>query len=57
MQIYNLMDQLVETLVSGYMGAGTYALQRDADQEVTGMYRVRAETAGVLSTQKLLLIK
>ena len=55
--IYNLMGQTVSTLAEGYMNAGSYTLTWDASNQVSGMYLVRAETAGFVSTQKLLLIK
>jgi hypothetical protein len=51
------MGQAVATLTEGYMNAGSYTLTWDASDQVSGMYLVRAETAGVVSTQKLLLIK
>ena len=51
------MGQTVSTLMGGYMNAGSYTLTWDASDQVSGMYLVRAETAGVVSTQKLLLIK
>ena len=55
--VYNLMGQAVATLAEGYMNAGSYTLTWDASNQVSGMYLVRAETAGFVSTQKLLLIK
>ena len=55
--IYNLMGQVVSTLTEGYMNKGTYMLTWDASKQMSGMYLVRAETAGMVSTQKLMLIK
>ena len=55
--VYNLMGQMVSTLSEGYMNAGNYTLNWNASDQVSGMYLVRAETAGHVSTQKLLLIK
>jgi len=55
--VYNLMGQGVATLAEGYMQPGVYHLNWDASQEVSGMYLVRAEAGGFISTQKLLLIK
>ncbi len=55
--VYNLMGQAVATLSEGYMNAGSYTFTWDASDQVSGMYLVRAETAGFVSTQKLLLIK
>jgi len=56
-QIYNLNGQLVSTLSQGTMNPGNYTLTWDASEQVSGMYLVRAETAGIVSTKKLLLIK
>jgi hypothetical protein len=55
--VYNLMGQVVSSLTEGYMNNGSYTLTWDASDQVSGMYLVRAETAGVVSTQKILLIK
>ena len=55
--VYNLMGQMVSTLMGGYMNAGSYTLTWDASDQVSGMYLIRAETADYVSTQKLLLIK
>ena len=51
------MGPAISTLSEGYMDAGSYTLTWDASSHVSGMYLVRAETAGSVSTQKLLLIK
>ena len=56
-QVFNIMGQIASTLSEGYMYPGNYTLTWDASDQVTGMYLVRAETAGYVSTQKLLLIK
>ena len=49
------MGQAITTLAEGYMNAGSYTLTWDASNQVSGMCLVRAETAGFISTQKLLL--
>ena len=56
-QVYNLIGQVVATLASGYMDADTYTLTWDASNMSSGMYFVKAETAGKVSTQKLMLMK
>ena len=56
-QIYNLYGQLVATLSKGNMNPGNHTMTWDASNQVSGMYFVKAETAGYMSTQKLLLIK
>ena len=56
-QVYNLMGQVVSTLANGYMDANTYTLTWDASNVSSGMYIVKAEAAGTVSTQKLMLMK
>ena len=56
-QVFNLMGQIESTLSESYMHPGSYTFSWDASDQVSGMYLVRAETAGFISTQKLLLIK
>jgi hypothetical protein len=56
-QVYNLIGQVVATLASGYMDADTYTLTWDASNMSSGMYFVKAETAGKVTTQKLMLMK
>jgi len=56
-KVYNVLGQVSSVLSEGYMQPGNYAFTWDASEEVSGMYLVRAETAGYVSTQKLLLIK
>ena len=56
-QVYNLMGQVVATLANGYMDASTYTLTWDASNVSSGMYIVKAEAAGTVSIQKLMLMK
>ena len=56
-QVYNVMGQVVATLASGYMDASTYNLTWDASNASSGMYFVKAEAAGSVTTQKLVLMK
>ena len=57
-QVYNLMGQVVATLASGHMDANpSYQLTWDASQAASGMYLVKAEAAGQVTTQKLMLMK
>jgi hypothetical protein len=56
-QVYNIMGQVVATLANGYMDASTYTLTWDASQTASGMYFVKAEAAGSVTTQKLVLMK
>ena len=57
-QVYNLMGQVVATVASGHMDANpSYQLTWDASQAASGMYLVKAEAAGQVTTQKLMLMK
>ena len=56
-QVYNIMGQVVATLVNGHMDARTYSLKWDASNVSSGLYFVKAETAGSVTTQKLVLMK
>ena len=57
-QVYNIMGQVVATLASGYMEANTSTpLTWDASNVSSGMYFVKAEANGFVTTQKLLLMK
>ena len=56
-QVYNIMGQVVATLASGHMDASTYTLTWDASNVSSGMYFIKAEAAGSVTTQKLVLMK
>ena len=58
-KIYNLMGQQVATLADGYMDKSSegHTLHWNAGQLASGVYLVRAENAGKVSTQKLMLLK
>jgi hypothetical protein len=56
-QVYNIMGQVVATLASGHMDASIYTLTWDASDASSGMYFVRAEAAGSVTTHKLVLMK
>ena len=58
-KIYNIKGQLVSTLADGFMESNQsgYTLQWNASGMSSGVYLVRAETSGFVSTQKLMLIK
>ena len=57
--VYNLIGQKVATLLSGYMDANLngYPVNFNGSNLASGVYLVRAETAGNVSTQKLMLLK
>uniref|UniRef100_UPI000B1ADC71 dockerin type I domain-containing protein n=2 Tax=Pelagibacter ubique TaxID=198252 RepID=UPI000B1ADC71 len=56
-QVYNIMGQVVATLANGYMDASTYTLTWDASNASSGVYFVKAQSAGSVTTQKLMLMK
>jgi hypothetical protein len=56
-KVYNMMGQEIATLADGLMDASAYTLTWDASDASSGMYFVRAEYAGNIATQKLMLLK
>ena len=56
-KVYNMMGQEIATLADGLMDATAYTLTWDASDASSGMYFVRAEYAGNIATQKLMLLK
>ena len=58
-KVYNLAGQEVATLAEGMMDANTsgHVFQWNATGMSSGVYLVRAEGAGQITTQKLMLIK
>ena len=57
LSVYNLMGQLMETLIDRYQDAGNHTLTWDASQQPSGMYFLRMETKNEMFYQKLMLIK
>ena len=58
-RVYNVLGQEVANLVDGYMEASTsgYLVNWNAGSLASGVYFVKAATAGQISTQKLMLLK
>jgi len=56
-KVYNLMGQQVAVLAEGNMSANTYSLTWDAKDVPSGLYMVKAESAGNMATEKLMLLK
>ena len=56
-EVYNLLGQVVSTFASGYRTAGTYSFTWDASDAASGMYFVKAEAEGFITTQKIMLVK
>ena len=57
--VYNVLGQKVATLVDGYMDANNagHLVNFNASHLASGVYFVKAATAGEISTQKLMLLK
>ncbi len=55
--VYNLAGQLVAELADANMNANNYQFTWNADNAPSGMYLLRAEYAGQVSTQKVMLLK
>ena len=56
-QVYDLSGRMISTLLSGVQAQGDYNLTWNAQEQASGMYLVRAETAGTVAVQKILLLK
>ena len=54
---YNLVGQVVGTIAEGNMSAGTHSFAWDASDLSSGVYLIKAEYAGSVSTQKVILAK
>jgi hypothetical protein len=54
---YNLAGQVVGTIAEGNMSAGTHSFTWDASDLSSGVYLVKAEYAGSIETQKVMLLK
>ncbi len=55
--VYNITGQLIAELADSYMGANQYQFTWQGENVPSGMYLLRAEYAGQVSTQKLMLLK
>jgi len=55
--VYNLLGQVVTTLVNGYREAGTYNVNWDASNLSTGIYIYRVEANSFSLTKKMTLLK
>ena len=56
-KVYNVMGQVVSTLIDGSMDAGYHTLTWNADNMPSGMYLVRVQSGNNVETQKLMLLK
>ena len=56
-KIYNIMGQLVSTLIDQDMNAGYHTITWDANNMSSGVYLVRVHAGTNVETQKIMLIK
>jgi hypothetical protein len=56
-KVYNLMGQVVSTLHEGNLTANSYNFAWNAENMASGMYLLKAESAGNMAIQKIMLMK
>ena len=54
---YNLVGQVVGTIAEGNMNSGTHSFVWDASDLSSGVYLIKAEYAGNVATQKVMMVK
>lgn len=57
LRVFDALGREVTLLVQGRLGAGRHSVQFQADHLPSGLYVYRLETAGVVQSRKLLLMK
>ncbi|MBS1517707.1 MAG: T9SS type A sorting domain-containing protein [Bacteroidetes bacterium] len=57
LNVYNLVGQVVKTLVSEYKEAGTYSTQFDASELSAGVYLYKLQVNNFTSVKRMTLIK
>ena len=55
--VYNVSGQLVDTIHEGNMDQGTYNMTWNGENVASGMYIIKANSADVATSQKVMLIK
>ena len=55
--VYNVLGQVVSTLVNDHMEAGYHSITWNASNIPSGMYLVRVQAGNNVETQKLMLLK
>jgi flagellar hook assembly protein FlgD len=56
-EIYSILGNLVSTVYSGTMGAGTHSVQWNASTQSSGMYFYRVTANNQTFTRKMMLLK
>ncbi|MEO6693798.1 MAG: T9SS type A sorting domain-containing protein [Ignavibacteria bacterium] len=57
LKVYNLLGEVVSTLVNENLSAGSYNVQFNAGSISSGMYFYRLETDGFVATKRMVLVK
>jgi hypothetical protein len=57
LRVYDLLGQEVMTLVDGYQAPGVYARVFDASRLSSGVYFYRLQSAGSMSTRKMVVAR
>ena len=57
LKVYNLVGQVVKTLISEYQESGTYSKQFDASQLSAGVYLYKLQVNSFTSVKRMTLIK
>ena len=56
-KVFNLKGEVVGVLMNDMVNAGSYTMTWDASNLSSGVYMIRAEASGQVSTQKVMLVK
>ena len=56
-KVFNLKGEVVGVLMNDMVDAGSYTMTWDASNLSSGVYMIRAEASGQVSTQKVMLVK
>ena len=56
-QVYNLVGQIVSTVVDGHMEVGSHSISWNASDLASGVYLVKAVSQDNVSVQKVMLVK
>jgi len=57
LKVFNILGEVVATLVNEELNVGTYTTQWDASGVTSGLYFYQMRTGNFVDTKKLLLLK